>query len=37
LMVIVLVPLLPWTTVKVFGKAVSVKFGITVLSLTVVV
>jgi len=37
LMVIVLVPLLPWATVKVFGKAVSVKFGITVLSLTVVV
>jgi hypothetical protein len=36
-MVIVLLPLLPWSTIKVSGEAVSVKFGVTVLSLTVVV
>jgi len=38
LMVIVLVPLLPWTTVKVFGKTVSVKFpnGFTVSVMVVV-
>jgi hypothetical protein len=36
-MAIALVPLLPCETVKVFGEAVSVKFGITVFSVSVVV